>query len=190
MQRTTRFPIKARRLITSVTVAALVLFGLTALAPSASAAPYCGPSKYVEKIEVAPWADGQFQIFLTPTHEARADAAFSPNPRAAVVEQWHAIQGCVPGLYGALADTIWDQLECHQLNSWLFLPNEGGIWATGDTYDLESWRPTLPRWVNGQDLIVTKCLNILGTDPAGPISSPFRPDTGQTDLYGAWRNIA
>ncbi|MGW5703885.1 hypothetical protein [Amycolatopsis japonica] len=186
----TRFHLGGRKLIASFLALSATLFGLVALAPSANAAPRCGASKYVEEIKVAQWGDNQFQIVLTPTGEARADAAFSPNPRNAVVEQWHAIQACVPGLYGSLADTIWDQLECHQLNSWLTIPNEGGIWATGNTYDLESWRPTLPRWVGGQDLIVTKCLNMLGKDPAGPLNSPFRPDKGQFDLREAQKNFA
>ncbi|MFI6567031.1 hypothetical protein [Streptomyces sp. NPDC050534] len=171
---------------------AAAALGLMGLAPSAQAAPapYCGPSKYVEKIEVASWGDGQFQIVLTPTQGARWNAAFSPTPRDAVVEQWHAIQACVPGLYGGLADTIWDQLECHQLNSWIALPREGSKWITGDTYDLESWRPVLPRQVPGQDLIVTHCLNSMGVDPAGPFNSPIRPDAGQVDLEQATRNIA
>ncbi|MFD9122294.1 MULTISPECIES: hypothetical protein [Streptomyces] len=177
----------------AVWIAALTTaFGFTALAPSAEAAPYpyCGPSKYVEKIEVAHWADGQFQVVLTPTHEARWHAFAALNPRDAVVEQWHAIQACVPGLYGGVADTIWDQLECHQLNSWMVLPREGSKWATGETYDLESWRPVLPRVVSGEALIITECLNHMGVDPAGPFSTPFRPDDGQVDLYQANRNIA
>ncbi|GAA4301201.1 hypothetical protein GCM10023178_06710 [Actinomadura luteofluorescens] len=182
-----RFHLKVRTLVAAAAIPGLAIFGITALAPTANAEPSCGSGKFVEKIEVVEWGDGQFQIVLTPTTEARKDAAFSMTPRNAVVEQWHAIQGCVPGLYGDLADTIWDQLECHQLNSWLALPNEGDIWLTGATYDLESWRPTLPRWVNGQDLIVTKCLNMLGRDPAPRVSSPFRPDTAQVN---PWRNIA
>lgn len=79
----TRFHLGGRKLIASLMALSATLFGLVALAPSASAAPYpyCGSSKYVEKIEVAKWSDNQFQIVLTPTGEARADAAFSPNPR-------------------------------------------------------------------------------------------------------------
>ncbi|WP_157239699.1 hypothetical protein [Catenuloplanes japonicus] len=190
MNRDTRLYRKVRVLIAGVTISASTIFGLAAFVPPASAASYCGPSKFVEEIEVARWGDGQFQIVLTPTTEARAHAAFSKSPRDAVVEQWHAIQRCVPGLYGSLADTIWDQLECHQLNSWLIFPKEDGNWLTGSTYDLESWRPILPRWVGGQDLIVTECLNRLGVDPAGPFGSPLRPDAGQSDLYGAWSKIA
>ncbi|HWS34920.1 MAG TPA: hypothetical protein VN408_19545 [Actinoplanes sp.] len=159
-------------------------------ATPANAAPYCGPSRFIESIETVKWADDQFQIIVTPTAEARRHAAFAANPRDAVVEQWHAVQRCVPGLYGELADTVWDQLECHQLNSWIPLPREGSDWATGETYDLESWRPTLPRWVNGQDLIVTECLNRLGVDPAGPYGDGIRPDAGQTDLREAWAHIA
>ncbi|WP_222724041.1 DUF2599 domain-containing protein [Streptomyces sp. uw30] len=182
----------ARKSAAGLLALAAAAFGVMGLAPSAEAAPaaYCGPSKYVEKIEVASWGDNQFQIVLTPTQEARLNAAFSPTPRDAVVEQWHAIQACVPGLYGGLADTIWDQLECHQLNSWIAVPQEGSKWITGDTYDLESWRPVLPRLVPGEALIVTRCLNSLGVDPAGPFSSPIRPDAGQVDLQQAMRNFA
>ncbi|WP_053717358.1 hypothetical protein [Saccharothrix sp. NRRL B-16348] len=143
----------------------------------------------MESIKVAEWDKGHFQIVLKPTGEARRHAAFALNPRDAVVDQWHAVQRCVPGLHGKLADTIWDQLECHQLNSWIPMPREGGNWVTGPTYELESWRPTLPRWVNGKALIFTECLNRLGGDPAGPYGSPVRPDAGQTDLHRALANI-
>ncbi|MEU8112728.1 hypothetical protein [Micromonospora sp. NPDC048947] len=177
-----------RKVIAVVTAMVLATFGLVAVAMPANAAAPCGAGKFVEKIERVPWDDDQFQIVLTPTSEARWHAAFALDPRDAVVEQWHAIQRCVPGLYGALADTIWDQLECHQLNSWIIFPKEDGNWLTGSTYELESWRPTVARWVNGQDLIVTECLNLLGADPAGPFGSPFRP--GAVDLHGAWSNIA
>ncbi|MTK05170.1 hypothetical protein [Micromonospora sp. CP22] len=179
-----------RAIRTSITAILTLLasLGLAFVASPASADSSCGEGKFVEKIELVQWGDGHFQVVLTPTAEARKHAALSLNPRDAVVEQWHAIQGCVSGLYGDLADTIWDQLECHQLNSWLILPREDGIWATGSTYELESWRPTLPRWVNGQDLIFTECLNRMGTDPEGPFANPFRP--GETDLHQAWDNIA
>ncbi|MBT3078361.1 MULTISPECIES: DUF2599 domain-containing protein [Streptomyces] len=172
-----------------LTATALATLGLTALASPASAAPFCGPSKFVQEIKVADWEGEAFQIILTPTPEARGHAATAINPRDAVVEQWHAIQGCVSGLEGGIADTIWDQLECHQLNSWVPFPREGSNWLTGETYELESWRPVLPRAVPGAALVATECLNRLGEDPAGPLST-YRPDAGRLDLHGAQDNIA
>lgn len=176
---------KIRKVIAGAVVAASAAASVVAFAPSASAAPYCGPSKFVEKIEVIPWANNEFQIRLTPTGEARAYAAVSlrylwMDPRDAVVEQWHAIQNCVPGLTGDLADKMWDQLECHQLNSFVPLPREGSIWATGDAYELESWAPLQPREASGAAMIDSKCLNDLEVDPPGGPGTPYRPDQVQT----------
>ncbi|WP_406300065.1 DUF2599 domain-containing protein [Embleya sp. NBC_00888] len=190
MKRGTRLRPGGRKTAACFTALATTIFGLVGLTPSASAAPYCGPSKFVEKVEVVSWGDKQFQVVLTPTPQARLHAFAARNPRDAVVEQWHAIQRCVPHLSGGLADTLWDQLECHQLNSWILLPREGSKWATGNAYELESWRPVLPRAVPGAALVVTECLNHMGVDPAGPFGTPFRPDEGQVDLYQAKKNFA
>jgi hypothetical protein len=110
------------------------------------------------------------------------------NPRDAVVEQWHAIQGCAAGLEGDLADRIWDQLECHQLMA--RRPCRG--WCLANRSDVRPGELAAdpPSLVGGQDLVVTECMNLLGTDPAGPLSSPFRPDEGQLDLSEAQKNFA
>ncbi|MBM9624429.1 hypothetical protein [Streptomyces zhihengii] len=190
MKRGLRLRRAGRGAAVSLTAAGLATLGLTVLAPPATAAPYCGPSKFVQEIKVADWGDGAFQIILTPTPEARWHAFTALSPRDAVVEQWHAIQGCVSGLEGGLADSIWDQLECHQVNSAVPAPREGSNWLTGETYELESWRPVLPRAVPGGALVFTECMNLLGRDPAGPTSAPYRPDAGRLDLHGAQDNIA
>ncbi len=138
---------------------------------------YCGPSTYIDYIEVEPWADDHFKIVVQPSTASRV----ALDPAAATVEMWHAIQACVPGLYGFRADTIWDQLECHQ---WLALvPSRKAFpeWASGSTYDLETWRPLLrpATYSSWQD---SSCGNRLSTDPAGPFGDPYRPDAGQLDL--------
>ncbi|MGE9809705.1 DUF2599 domain-containing protein [Janibacter sp. G1551] len=136
--------------------------------------PYCGPSAYIEEIQVEPWSEGQFKILVTPTGASRYDV----NPWGVVEQMWYAIQDCVSGLEGALADSIWDQLECHQ--------HFGALsFATGATYDLESWRGTF----DASDWVSSNCGNELGVEPAGPIGSPISPDAGQSDLYGAYDNI-
>lgn len=160
-------------------------------APTSSWVPFCGSSKYVEKIEVVQWEGDNFQIVLTPTAKARHDAAWNPDLRGPIVEQWHAIQNCVAGLEGEVADTIWDQLECHQLFSWIKMDREDSEWATGDTFELESWLPKLNRDITRiPQYFTTQCANTLEKDPAGPFSSPIRPDLGITDLQGAYAAIA
>ncbi len=56
----------------------------------------------------------------------------------------------VPGLYGDLADSIYQQLQCHQM-----VPHEA---ATGAAYDLETWREKLPG-PNPVSYGLTRCLN-------------------------------
>ncbi|WP_051807559.1 hypothetical protein [Actinoplanes subtropicus] len=162
----------------------------TAAAPGAAHADpiYCGPSKFIDKIEVADWGNGRFQIVVTPNGEARNYAAWALDQRAAVVDEWHAIQACVRGLYGGLADSIWQQLDCHQRMSWAWDPRRRD-WLTGPTYDLESWRPPL----SGANLVSelrTDCLNKLGVDENSRVVDPHRPDDGETDLQNAWADIA
>lgn len=112
----------------------------------------CGTSTYVENIQTVDMAGSDFQIVVTPTQAARDKRA----NRDVVVEMWHKVQSCVPGLYDALADSIWQQLECHQEHS-----NMGG----GPTWDLESYRTPLA-FPNSATYLATHCLNRLW--PNGP----------------------
>lgn len=182
-----------KAVVTAAAAATLAGAGVVAGQATANAAPllYCGPGQYDHEITVSKWGDGQFQIHVTPTLGAR----FAPDPRAAVDTLWRAVQACVPGLYGNLADTIYQQLDCHQRLALLPGWKEGGIFQTGPTYDLESWRPKLV----GPDIFGQErdshCLNHLsalpsGGDPDGPFGDPIRPDQGQVDLLDAYGNIA
>ncbi len=172
--------------------AAVLATAAGSLAASASGAaawsPYCGSSKYVDQIEVAHDGQGNFVVKLYPNSEARWASAGALERRDAVVEQWHAVQACVPGLYGDLADSIWQQLNCHQrLAAWI--DPRTGTWATGDSYDLESWRPPLSWDVLALEA-AKRCGNALGVDPSTTFSSPLRPDLGDTDLEHAYDAIA
>jgi hypothetical protein len=173
--------------IGAAATAALASGGLVAGQAPANADPhFCGESDLVHEITVSQWDQGQWQIHVTPKGAARV----ALNPRGAVDTMWHAVQACVPGLYRDLADTIYQQLDCHQRLSAVPWPGEGSIFKTGDTYDLESWRPKLVEPdIFGQE-VHSSCLNDLsalstGGDPAGPFGDPIRPDLGQTDLVGA-----
>lgn len=130
--------------------------------------PYCGPSRYVEEITVQRWADGRFRISVRPTPEAR-DAK---DREAATAEIWQAVRRCVTeGLDGEVGESLHDQLRCHEYLAWV--PGDGeGQYATGETYDLESWRPKAGRgkWIS------TRCGNTLGTDPTSPPVETYRPD--------------
>lgn len=131
---------------------------------------YCGPSQDVEEIVVEQWPDGRFRISLRPTDASRRGVR---DRTTAVL--WAAIGACVPNLGGPqVADSLHAQLTCHQALA--EAPSlHGGGYATGDTYDLESWRPLMTpnsfsTWIS------THCGNTLGTDPTGPPARTFRPD--------------
>ena len=133
--------------------------------------PYCGPSRYVEEIVVQQWADGRFRIQVRPTPEGRR----AGDPGQVAAEIWQAVQGCVTGLRGEVADSLRDQLACHQNFAQLPALNGGKGFATGETYDLESWRPA-PRPGGIRTWISTRCGNTLGTDPPGPPARIYRLD--------------
>jgi len=159
-------------ILVGAVAAALGAVATVAAAPSASATVlYCGSSEYVTSIRVQDFADGNFKVIVTPTSSART----ALDPHAATVDEWHAIQSCIPGLYGSLADSIWDQLECHQ--GLALVPGEHG-WATGPTYDLETWHGTFSEG----DWLSTHCGNQLGIEPEGPFGTPHDPSAGQSDL--------
>lgn len=107
----------------------------------------CGSNDFVESIDYTPVGGGDFRIKVSP-----ADPAWhAVGVREVTVVMWHSIQSCVPGLYGAVADSVWQQLECHQT-----FPIEK---ASGPTWDLESWRPALVNPTTAA-YIDTHCLNV------------------------------
>lgn len=134
--------------------------------------PFCGASRYVQEITVQQWPNGDFRVSLRPTDDARH--AHDRDDAAAVM--WRAIRRCLPpsagftGLDGPVGASLQDQLHCHEYLA--LVPGRGSErYATGDTFDIESWRPEAgrSRWFS------TKCGNTLGTDPSGT-SRTFRPD--------------
>ena len=175
-----------RRLAWSALAAATGVSAAVGVTSPAEAVANCsGDGTYLSSVELRDDGAGNFIIVATPTAEARAQSAVYPSQRGAVVEEWHAIQACVPGLYGNLADSIWQQLECHQRWAWALRPD--GEWATGPTYDLESWRPKLED-DNFFAKSASKCGGYLGVEPDGEFSNPYRPDAGVTDLEHAFDN--
>jgi hypothetical protein len=143
-------------------------------AVGAATAPYCGASQYVEEITVEKWSNGDFRISLRPTSDGR----HASDRDAAANVMWQAIRRCLTpsagftDLDGAVGASLRDQLRCHE--SLALVPALGGGkgYATGDTFDIESWRPTAgeAHWFS------TKCGNTLGTDPAGAPVQTYRPD--------------
>ncbi|WP_251737012.1 DUF2599 domain-containing protein [Frankia sp. R82] len=137
--------------------------------------PYCGASQDVEEIVVEQWSSGAFRVSLRPTDASRQ------APRTATTQVlWSAIGACVPGVTAAAsAESLHEQLACHQALAQI--RSGDGDYATGDTYDLESWRPRMTpnsfaTWIS------TRCGNTLGTDPTGGPARVYRPD-GVTPRY-------
>jgi hypothetical protein len=121
----------------------------------------------VEEITMRRWADGGFQVSLRPTSGAR----YAEDTDAAAAEMWQAVRGCVSGLDGQVGASLEDQLRCHEYLA--LIPGQGEeVYATGTTFDLESWRPTpgRSRWIS------TRCGNTLGTDPTSTPGQRYRPD--------------
>lgn len=147
-------------------------------APSTNWAPNCSGNDYVTEVTVTPFPSGQWQINVTPTDNVRS-AYFTGYRREATDAIWHAVQACVSGLYGDLADSIYEQIDCHV--GYAYMPGRDGHWATGPTFDLESWRPAVGD-VADEFYLVTHCG--WGGYPYGhePSGAPYRPDAGALDL--------
>jgi hypothetical protein len=180
-----------RRLVSVVSAsAAMIIFFVLNAPPAQALVPNCsGDGTYLSEIRVKKDGDGNFIIVATPTEKARQHSGTSLSQRNVVVKEWHAIQACVSGLYGDLADSIWQQLECHQRLAWAVDPRTKE-WLTGPDYDLESWRPKLAK-DNIVNKVVSKCGGYLGADLDEELfSNPYRPDAGATDLEHAYDNIA
>ncbi|MEX5633457.1 DUF2599 domain-containing protein [Parafrankia sp. FMc2] len=134
---------------------------------AAPGAPFCGASRYIEEITVQEWAGGDFRISVWPKDEAR----HADDRDAASAEIWAAVRTCVGTPDQAVAESLQDQLRCHEFLA--LVPGSGSEeYATGDTFDVESWRPTpgRRRWFS------TRCGNTLGTDPTSAPVRTYRPD--------------
>jgi len=143
-----------------------------ALAPDGT--PYCGASQYVSEITVEKWTNGDFRVSLRPTDAGR----HASDQTAAANVMWQQIRRCLTpsagftNLDGTVGDSLQDQLHCHEFLALVPALHGGQGYATGDTFDLESWRPTFgeSRWYS------TRCGNTLGTDPSGRPAATYRPD--------------
>lgn len=160
---------QATSLLAAFAAVILLATGFTVAGPNvgtASAAP-CGANKYVESIKVEKIAGPDFKIVLRPTTLARIQGMSQVARREATVSMWHQIQGCVPGLYGSLADSIWQQLDCHEMFA-VEKIGVGGAYkdVTGPTFDFESWRLPLDH-PNPASYIATHCLNEVNKGEAG-----------------------
>jgi hypothetical protein len=129
--------------------------------------PYCGASRYVEEVTVERWAGGYFRVSLRPTSSGRHAADLD----GATDVMWNALRRCVRGFDARVGDSLHDQLRCHEHLA-LIVASGGEGYATGPTFDLESWRPRLKesQWIS------TRCGNTLGTDPTTPPGPFYRPD--------------
>jgi hypothetical protein len=155
------------RWLCRVLVGAVVALGL-ALIPTqavhADELPACAADRWVDGLAVERWDDDDFKVVLTPTNDARAYGTLG------VYAMWHVVQACVPGLYDKLADSIYAQLACHA--DFSAVPDGGGDgFATGPTWDLESWRTAYTE----AESIATKC--------SGYAPSETRSDPGEWDVY-------
>lgn len=139
----------------------------------------CGGNAYSSEIKVTDFTNGGFKISATPTSNARW-AVWNGNPRETTNEIWHAVQACVSGLYDDLADSIYQQIDCH-----VFIAGGGGTVFPlgGETWDFESWRGSRTGLAKvaaysdagngGQHM----CNWNSGADSGyQPIGKPYRPD--------------
>lgn len=157
----------ARNSTRAAVAAALAAGALAAPALAGTAAAegqYCGGNDYASEVTVTDFGSGQFKISVSPTSNARYAA---PNGYRveATHALWQAVQACVPGLYGGLADGIYQQIDCHIWGTY-----SGPFHAGGETYDLESWRAPV-----GADVAAATLCN-WGGDPYAAVSGPYRPD--------------
>lgn len=164
------YPTLALRKAGAAALAALVMLSIAlagraeAATPVESAAvalsadlPPCAADYWVDGLAVERFDNGDFKVVLTPTVDARTHGTLG------VYSMWHVVQACVPGLYDELADSIYGQLACHaDLSAAPGL--NGEAFATGPTWDFESWRPAY----NELESIVTKCsAGWSSSDPYG-----------------------
>ncbi|MDT0264104.1 hypothetical protein [Jatrophihabitans lederbergiae] len=167
MKHTRRWLAFAGAIALAVTLA--VSPAMTASAQADTVATNCDGNAYVSLVEVQDFTDGQFEIKTWPTSNTRY-AAWGGYELDAMNEIWHAVQACVPGLYGSLADGIYQQIECHVVGT-----IGGPLDFGGDTFDFESWRGT----TDPSNEIPTECN--WGGWPYTPIGEPYRTDRPAND---------
>jgi hypothetical protein len=153
---------------TTATATTPATSGATATGDADTGPPFCGPSRYVEEITVQQWADGRFRISLRPASDAR----HAGDRDEATTVMWDAVRRCVRGIEAPVGDSLRDQLRCHEYLALVPAAGREERYATGETFDLESWRPAPGR----QRWISTRCGNTLGTDPTTPPARTYRPD--------------
>lgn len=164
-------PDRARRLVAAAVAPLVVLTGVAVATPAPAAAddyqlPPCAADDWIDGMAVERWGD-DFKVVVTPTPDARTFG------RVALNSMWHLVQACVPGLYDELADSVYGQLACHV--DLAALPDrEGSGFATGPTWDFESWRPPYGEFAS----IAHKC-------SAGMLSSygGERSEPGEWEVY-------
>jgi hypothetical protein len=125
----TRLKTKVRRLGGRVALAAAlaVPVGVTVAQGSASADDCTNAS--VMHVWTEDYGLGHLRISVIPTNRARFLAS-----RAVTNDIWHAVQQCVPGLYGVVADGVYQQIQCHVDGALVWGP------AGGYSWDFETWR--------------------------------------------------
>lgn len=101
--------------------------------------PPCAPTDLIFGMATKTYANGDFKVVITPARDGRGNLWETLFPRDRTNDVWHQTQACVPGLYGAIADTIYAQISCHVMGGWA--PGTSGSYMTGGTWDLESWHP-------------------------------------------------
>lgn len=121
----TKLTTKAMRLGGRVALAAaLVVPGAVTVTQASAAADDCTNDSVMHV-----WTEGyggdHLRIRVIPTNSAR----FFPS-WAVTNDIWHAVQQCVPGLYGVVADGVYQQIQCHV----------DGAPFGGYSWDFETWR--------------------------------------------------
>lgn len=131
------------RLAAVTMLAGSVLVATVGADPGVALAGSCTNSS-VKHVWTEQWSGGQRQIRIIPTTAARM-WQFS----TATNNIWAAVQQCVPGLYGSVADSVYSQIRCHALGA-----QYGYWWAGGYSWDVETWRaPYQSNWT----MLTSKC---------------------------------
>lgn len=142
-------------LVVMLLPAVFVVFG-TGTAQAAELNAGCSyDTQYVSNIAVGD--DGIYgtRISVTPTDAARLGGG-PGSPLTDLI--WPEIQSCVPNLYGSVADSIFQQLQCHVLFSEAPAPELPLRYASGNTWDFDTAFVPLSS-PNPVSYYSSKCLN-------------------------------